>query len=62
MGVQFVDQAPAVQRIMLGGSSRYLFLFDSRSGQVQAVPHENILSLDMIVSAHKDAGNSGQSP
>jgi hypothetical protein len=62
VSVQFLDQAPMVQRIMLGGSSRYLFLFDSQSGQVQAVPHENILKLDMVVSAHKDAGKTGTSP
>jgi hypothetical protein len=52
-----------VQRIMPGGSSRYLFLFDSQSGQGQAVHHENILKPDMVVSAHKDAGKTaGTSP
>lgn len=49
--VQLVEGGEPAPRILLGGSSRYLFLFDPASGRVEATPHENILRLDMLVSA-----------
>lgn len=51
VSVQLVDESGELQRTLLGDSSRYLFLFDTGSNQVEAIPHENIMKLTMVVSA-----------
>ena len=51
VSIQLTDENQPLQRILLGDSSRYLFLFDSAAGHVEAIPHENILKLTMVVSS-----------